>query len=212
MEDALANPSPVTIFNACANLVLGPARLLEAIGFVRTPPPDTSLGNSTDDTVRAASQAIKRGQMGKALKILTGTGTAPHTPEQIDRTTAMFPPLLEPIKYIPTPDKLTLDPLSLKKQFQKLVSATEPETPDVYGWDPVLFRDQQASERFIPVTCKFLFAFVDWGWAPPICPSFLPAARSFQSTNFPKPSAIYSLPTTFMALDQLEESAFSGRW
>lgn len=73
------------------------------------------------------------------------------------------------VTYTPTDDLLSLDPLFISKKFASLVSSVEPESPDVYGWDPTLFRDQDASVRFIPVVTRFLYAFIGWSHAPPIC-------------------------------------------
>jgi hypothetical protein len=61
-----------------------------------------------------------------------------------------------------------------------MVSSAEPESPDVFGWDPTLFRDQDASVRFIPVVTRFLYAFVGWAHAPP---HLLPAV-CLQLPNF----------------------------
>ena len=36
-------------------------------------------------------------------------------------------------------------------------------------WDPTLFRDHDASVRFIPAVSRFLLSFVSWSHAPPIC-------------------------------------------
>ena len=120
-------------------------------------------------SIKSASEAIKRGQSGKALRILTGTGAARHTTEQLLRTAALFPKPKKPVVYVPTDDKLTLDPLFIFKKFVSLISSAEPESSDVFGWDPVLFRDPDASVRFVPVVSRFLFEFIGWNHAPPIC-------------------------------------------
>jgi hypothetical protein len=169
LESALENPTELAIFQACCDLLLAPSRFLSFLGFV---PPLTSskpFSNPADLATKLASEAIKRGQSGKALRILTGNGTAPHTKAQLLRTKALFPRPEKFVTYTPTEDVLTLDPLFISKKFAKLVSSTEPESPDVYGWDPTLFRDQDASVRFIPVVTKFLYAFIGWNFAPPIC-------------------------------------------
>ena len=62
-----------------------------------------------------------------------------------------------------------MDPQFILKKFTALVSSDEPESPDVYGWDPVLFRDPDGSDCFIPALSRFLYSFVGWRHAPPIC-------------------------------------------
>ena len=58
------------------------------------------------------------------------------------------------------------------KKINKMVAASEPDSPDVFGWDPVLFRDPDATETFIPVLCRFLSSFISWSHAPSICSQF----------------------------------------
>ena len=72
---------------------------------------------------KLASEAIKRGQTEKPLRILTRNGTAPHTNEHLIRTADLFP---RPEKFVTytTDDVLTLDPLFISKKFAKLVSST----------------------------------------------------------------------------------------
>jgi hypothetical protein len=125
--------------------------------------------NPADVATKLASEAVKRGQSGKTLRILTGNGAAPHTNDQLNRTADLFPRPASFVTYTPTDDLLSLDPLFISKKFASLVSSVEPESPDVYGWDPTLFRDQDASVRFIPVVTRFLYAFIGWSHAPPIC-------------------------------------------
>ena len=84
--------------------------------------------NPADVAVKLASNAIKRGQSGKALRILTGNGAAPHTNEQLKRTDDLFPRPLRFVTYTPTADVLTLDPLCISKKFTNLVSSDEPES------------------------------------------------------------------------------------
>ena len=166
---ALENPTELAIFQACCDLLLAPSRFLSFLDFF---PPLASAkpkSDPADVATKLASEAIKRGQTGKALRILTGNGTAPHTNEQLIRSADLFPRPLKFVTYTPTGDVLTLDPLFISKKFAKLVSSTEPESPDVFGWDPTLFRDQGASDRFIPVVTRFLYAFIGWNHAPPIC-------------------------------------------
>jgi len=142
-------------------------------GFCRTPKSQVEDCNSTISRIKAASKAVKRGQSGKALRILTGTGTAPHTVEQLQRTTDLFPLPHDPVHFDPSDDLVNGSPAFLKKKFTSLVSAVEPESPDVFGWDPMLFRDADASESFIPTVCVFLSKFVGWRHAPPhLLPTF----------------------------------------
>ena len=92
----------------------------------------------------------------------------------------MFPEARKPVTFVQSAEKLTLNPLFLRKKFDKLVTAAEPESSDVYGWDPVLFRDPEAQDLFIPAVCAFLEAFIGWEFAPTIC-SQLFAAGSLVS-------------------------------
>ena len=169
LELALDFPTELSIFQACNDLLLAPARFLSFLGFTRPPVSDKKVRNPTLVSVKLASEAIKRGQSGKALRILTGTGVAPHTSEQLARTAELFPEPKKPVFYIPTDETLALHPSFFLKKFSKLVSAVEPESPDVFGWDPTLFRDLDASSRFIPVVSRFLASFAGWAHAPPIC-------------------------------------------
>ena len=138
---------------------------------------------TTNTSAVLASEAIKRGQSSKALRILTGTGAAPHTPEQLVRTAAMFPEPRKRVTFVQSEAKLTLNPSFLYKKFAKLVTADEPESSDVYGWDPVLFRDPEAADSFIPAVCSFLEAFIGWGLPQPFVLNFLPLVLLSQSTN-----------------------------
>ena len=166
---ALDYPSELAIFQACCDLLLAPSRFLSYLEFNPPLASTKPKSNPADVATKLASEAIKRGQTGKALRILTGNGTAPHTNEQLIRSADLFPRPLKFVTYTPTGDVLTLDPLFISKKFAKLVSSTEPESPDVFGWDPILFRDQEASHRFIPAVTRFLYAFIGWNHAPPIC-------------------------------------------
>jgi hypothetical protein len=65
-----------------------------------------------------------------------------------------------------------MDENFILKKIKKMVAAQEPDPPDVFGWDPVLFRDPDASETFIPVLCQFLSSFINWSHAPSICSQF----------------------------------------
>lgn len=169
LEAALDEPTPLTIFQACYDLLLAPSRFLSYIGFVRPPSSQVQENNSTFLSIKAASDAIKRGQSGKALRILTGAGSAPHTLDQLERTARLFPLPRQPVEYVPTNESPTLDPAFLRKKFTSLIAALEPESPDVFGWDPTLFRDPEAQNRFIPMVSRFLFSFVGWKHAPTIC-------------------------------------------
>ena len=66
---------------------------------------------------KLASEAIKRGQTEKALRILTRNGTAPHTNEHLIRTADLFPRPEKFVTYTPTDDVLTLDPFFISKKF-----------------------------------------------------------------------------------------------
>ena len=196
LEFALDNPTELTIFQASINLLLAPSRFLAFLGFTRPVLPTKPNRSPADISTKLASEAVKRGQSGKALRILTGNGAAPHTNDQLKRTADLFPRPGSFTTYTPTDDLLTLDPLFISKKFASLVSSIEPESPDVYGWDPTLFRDQDASVRFIPVVTRFLYAFVGWSHAPPIC-SQLFAGSSLIS--------IYKLPEAERDLLPLEQ-------
>jgi hypothetical protein len=169
LECALDDPTGLNVFQACSDLLLAPARFLSFLGFVPPAVASKPKSNPADAAAKVASEAIKRGQTSKALRILTGNGVAPHTNEQLVRTADLFPRPKKFVTYIPTDDVLTMDPLFIGKKFSKLVSSAEPESPDVFGWDPTLFRDLDASSRFIPTVTRFLCAFVGWSHAPPIC-------------------------------------------
>jgi hypothetical protein len=184
LDLTVASPTPLAIFQACHSLLTAPARFLKHIGFSRPMAP-AKPKSTTNTSAVLASEAIKRGQSSKALRILTGTGAAPHTPEQLVRTAAMFPEPRKRVTFVQSEAKLTLNPSFLYKKFAKLVTADEPESSDVYGWDPVLFRDPEAADSFIPAVCSFLEAFIGWGFAPTICSQLL-AAGSLVS--------IYKLP------------------
>ena len=171
LEAALLLPNELSIFQATVDLLLAPTRLLRFLGFTRPPVTANVAHNPTLVSLKLASDAIKRGQSGKALRILTGTGSAPHTSEQLARTAELFPEPKKPVFFITTDDLLPSSPSFFLKKFSKLVSAAEPESPDVYGWDPILFKDFDASTRFTHVVSRFLSAFVGWSFAPPICSS-----------------------------------------
>ena len=169
LESALENPTELAIFQACCDLLLAPSRFLSFLGFVPSALAPKPKRSPSDEAAKLASEAIKRGQNGKALRILTGNGAAPHTNEQLVRTADLFPRPEKFVTYTPTDDMLTLDPLFIGKSFSRLISSVEPESPDVFGWDPTLFRDKEASDRFIPVVTRFLYAFIGWTHSPPIC-------------------------------------------
>ena len=190
LEAALHNPTELAIFQACSDLLLAPGRLLSFLGFVPPDPMDKPKRNPDDIAVKLASDAVSRGESGKALRILTGNGAAPHTEEQLLRTSSLFPLPVRVVTYTPTDDVVLIDPLGITKMFRQLVSSPEPASPDVFGWDPTLFRDVDGS-RFTSVVTRFLYAYVGWSHAPPIC------AQLFASS---KVISIFKLPEAERAL------------
>ena len=135
--------------------------------------------------MKLASDAINRGESGKALRILTGNGAAPHTNEQLQRTSDLFPTPQRVVTYIPTEDLVPIDPLGITKMFRQLVSSPEPASPDVFGWDPTLFRDVGGS-RFTMVVTRFLYAYVGWSHAPPICAQLFACSKVISIYKFPE--------------------------
>ena len=131
LEAALHDPTGLAIFQACCDLLFAPARLLSFLGFVPPAPTNKPKLNSDDVAVKLASDAINRGESGKALRILTGNGAAPHTNEQLQRTSDLFPTPQRVVTYIPTEDLVPIDPLGITKMFRQLVSSSEPAAPDV---------------------------------------------------------------------------------
>ena len=140
--------------------------------------------------MKLASEAINRGESGKALRILTDNGSAPYTNEQLQRTSDLFPTPQRVVTYIPTEDLVPIDPLGITKMFRQLVSSSEPAAPDVFGWDPTLFRDVGGS-RFTMVVTRFLYAYVGWSHAPPICAQLFACSKVI---------SIYKLPEAERAL------------
>ena len=169
LKATMEDPTPLSIFQACNDLLMAPSRFLRHIGFVRAVPASKNDQNPHDATVKAAAEAIKKGQASKALRILTGTGAAPHTQEQLERTSEMFPGPKKRVLFNPSLNDLTINRVTIDKEFNRLVSSTEPESSDLYGWDPVLFRDPEAPKDFIKTVSEFLFAFINWNHAPVIC-------------------------------------------
>ena len=171
LKATMENPTPLAIFQSTHDLLMAPSNFLRHIGYVRAPPIDKDDQNPHATTIKAAAEAVKKGQASKALRILTGTGAAPHTPEQLERTSEMFPAPKRHVTYVPSqsPSKLTIDMVTINKEFNRLVSSTEPDSPDVYGWDPTLFRDPNAPKEFIDTVSLFLFSFINWTQAPIIC-------------------------------------------
>ena len=175
LQVALDDPTPLKIFQACHDLLFAPSRFLQFVEFVRSKPksPTENLNIDTANVI-AAAKSIAKGQTSKALRILTGPGAAPHTDEQLLRTSALFPDRTKPVlafHHYKTKD-LTMDQNFILKKINKMVAASEPDSPDVFGWDPVLFRDPDATETFIPVLCRFLSSFISWSHAPSICSQF----------------------------------------
>ena len=173
LQVALDEPTPLNIFQACHDLVFAPSRFLHYVEFVRSKPKPLSENIDTANVI-AAAKSIAKGQTSKALKILTGPGAAPHTDDQLLRTSALFPDRTTPVFAFHqwnTKD-LTMDQNFILKKINKMIAASEPDSPDVFGWDPVLFRDPEASETFIPVLCRFLCSFISWSHAPSICSQF----------------------------------------
>ena len=171
LQVALDDPTPLKIFQACHDLLFAPSRFLQFVEFVRSKPksPTENLNIDTANVI-AAAKSIAKGQTSKALRILTGPGAAPHTDEQLLRTSALFPDRTKPVlafHHYKTKD-LTMDQNFILKKINKMVAASEPDSPDVFGWDPVLFRDPDATETFIPVLCRFLSSFISWSHAPSI--------------------------------------------
>ena len=185
LEDALKDPTELAIFQACCDLLLAPGRLLSFLGFVPPDPDDKPKRNSEDVAVKLASDAVSRGESGKALRILTGNGAAPHTEEQLVRTSALFPLPLRVVTYTPTEDVVLIDPLGITKMFRQLVSSPEPAAPDVFGWDPTLFRDIDGS-RFTSVVTRFLYAYVGWSHAPPICAQLFASSKVISIFKLPE--------------------------
>ena len=169
LKTTMENPTPLSIFQACHDLLMGPSRFLRHIGYVRAPPVAKNDRNPYDATVKAAAEAVKKGQASKALRILTGTGAAPHTPEQLERTSDMFPGPKKHVLFTPSFGSLTINMVTIDKEFNRLVSSAEPESSDLYGWDPILFRDPDAPKDFIKTVSLFLFSFISWNHAPAIC-------------------------------------------
>ena len=190
LEAALLEPNELTIFQACCDLLLAPGRFLSFLGFVPPVPADKPKRKPEDVEVKLASDAVNRGESGKALRILTGNGAAPHTYEQLVRTSELFPYPKRAVTYTPSDDVVTMDPLGITKMFRQLVSSPEPAAPDVFGWDPTLFRDVDGG-RFTSVVTRFLYAYVGWSHAPGIC------AQLFASS---KVISIFKLPEAERAL------------
>ena len=140
------------------------------LGFVPPAPVNKPNRNPVDVAVKLASEAIMRGDSGKALRILTGNGAAPQTYEQLQRTSDLFPGPRKFVDYTPTEDVLIVDGLGISKMFRQLISSPAPATPDVYGWDPTLFRDIEG-DRFILVVTRFLHCLCWMVACPPhLCP------------------------------------------
>ena len=118
LENALSHQTELAIFQACSDLLLAPSRLLSCLGFIPPAPVDKPNHNSLDVAVKLASDAIKRGDSGKALRILTGNGAAPQTYEQLQRTSNLFPGPRKFVDYTPTEDVLTIDGLGIIKMFR----------------------------------------------------------------------------------------------
>jgi hypothetical protein len=86
IESAIKHQTELTIFQACCDLLLAPSRLLAYLDYKRPSFSTEKPSETSDATTKAAADAIKRGQPSKALRILTGTGAAPHTLAQLVRT------------------------------------------------------------------------------------------------------------------------------
>jgi len=69
--------------------------------------------------------------------------------------------------------------------FRQLVSSLAPATPDVYGWDPTLFRDIEGA-RFILVVTRFLRAYVGWSHVPPICAQLFACSKLISIYKLPE--------------------------
>ena len=165
LQRAVDDPSPLNIFQATVDLLLGPARLFD---HSKTFERKTSIGPPA--RLQQVLKKLKNGHVSKAFAILTGNGAAQHTTDQLDRTELMFPPPSRPLRFLPS--DITLDhrdPSSITSQFTKLLLSEDPGTGDVFGWNPVLFSDPSASADFIPAVTAFLTGFVCWNHAPLVC-------------------------------------------
>ena len=185
LEVALTHQTDLSIFQACSDLLLAPTKLLRCLGFVPPVPANKPIRNPIDVAVKLASEAILRGDSGKALRLLTGNGAAPQTHEQLQRTSDLFPEPRKFVDFIPTEDVLTVDGLGISKMFRQLVSSLAPATPDVFGWDPTLFRDIEGA-RFILVVTRFLRAYVGWSHAPPICAQLFACSKLISIYKLPE--------------------------
>ena len=81
----------------------------------------------------------------------------------------MFPGPKKHVLFTPSFGSLTINMVTIDKEFNRLVSSAEPESSDLYGWDPILFRDPDAPKDFIKTVSLFLFSFISWNHAPAIC-------------------------------------------
>ena len=165
VQRAVLDPTPLNIFQATVDLLFGPARLLDNSKTSVYKPVDTP-----PTRLQQVLKKLKNGHVSKAFSILTGNGVAEHTTDQLDRTERLFPAALNPPSFVQTPDVLNhFDSSSISSQFTKFLLSEDPGTGDVFGWNPVLFSDPQASVEFIPAVTAFLTAFVRWNHAPVIC-------------------------------------------